>query len=167
MFRPATNTMLLQHCLKFLESRYAWACVLVACVGLLAFGLYLQHVQGLEPCPMCIVQRYAMTVIALLSIAYFVAWSWNEKEAVVDLSLLKGVQYTTGVSMLTIGFMTYYATVVVFPLWLLLVMGYNTVQAGLAIAPIAIFNLVFSPLVGQREDLQESSAQIKAMRAML
>ena len=91
----------------------------------------------------------AMTVIALLSIAYFVAWSWNEKEAVVDLSLLKGVQYTTGVSMLTIGFMTYYATVVVFPLWLLLVMGYNTVQAGLAIAPIAIFNLVFSPLVGR------------------
>ena len=27
--------------------------------GLLAFGLYLQHVVGLEPCPMCIMQRYA------------------------------------------------------------------------------------------------------------
>ena len=60
--------MLLQHCLKFLESRYAWACVLVACVGLLAFGLYLQHVQGLEPCPMCIVQRYAMIGIALVAL---------------------------------------------------------------------------------------------------
>lgn len=91
----------------------------------------------------------AITAIAVLAIAYFVAWSWNEKEAVVDLSLLKSIQYTTGVSMLTIGFMTYYATVVVFPLWLLLVMGYNTVQAGLAIAPIAILNLVFSPLVGR------------------
>lgn len=89
------------------------------------------------------------SVIALLAIAYFVAWSWNEKEAVVDLSLLKGIQYTTGVSMLTIGFMTYYASVVVFPLWLLLVMGYNTVQAGLAIAPIAVLNLLFSPLVGK------------------
>jgi disulfide bond formation protein DsbB len=30
------------------------------CVALLAFGLYLQHVVGLEPCPMCIVQRYAL-----------------------------------------------------------------------------------------------------------
>lgn len=89
------------------------------------------------------------TVIALVSMAYFVAWSWNEKDAVVDLSLLRGIQYTTGLSMLTIGFMTYYATVVVFPLWLLLVMGYNTVQAGLAIAPIAILNLLFSPLVGR------------------
>lgn len=29
---------------------------------------YLQHVVGLDPCPMCIVQRYAMVLIALLAI---------------------------------------------------------------------------------------------------
>ncbi len=33
--------------------------------GLLAFGLYLQHVVGLEPCPMCIVQRYALLLVGL------------------------------------------------------------------------------------------------------
>ncbi len=32
-----------------------------ACLGMLAFGiLYLQNYLGLEPCPMCIVQRYAL-----------------------------------------------------------------------------------------------------------
>jgi disulfide bond formation protein DsbB len=31
----------------------------LVCAGMLAFGVYLQHVVGLEPCPMCIVQRYA------------------------------------------------------------------------------------------------------------
>ncbi len=36
-----------------------------ACVAMLAFGLYLQHVVGLEPCPMCIVQRYALILVAL------------------------------------------------------------------------------------------------------
>src|SRR5205814_8450463 len=41
--------------------------VSVACVAMLAFGLYLQHVVGLEPCPMCIVQRYAMVLIALVA----------------------------------------------------------------------------------------------------
>lgn len=41
------------------------ALIAVACVALLAFGMYLQHVLGLEPCPMCIVQRYAMILIAL------------------------------------------------------------------------------------------------------
>lgn len=39
----------------------------LACLGLLAFGLYLQHVVGLEPCPMCIVQRYALLLIAVLA----------------------------------------------------------------------------------------------------
>lgn len=34
-------------------------------LGLLAFGMYLQHGLGLEPCPMCIVQRYALTLITL------------------------------------------------------------------------------------------------------
>jgi len=38
--------------------------VCAACVALLVFGLYLQHVVGLEPCPMCIVQRYALVLIA-------------------------------------------------------------------------------------------------------
>lgn len=38
-----------------------------ACVALLAFGLYLQHVVGLEPCPMCIVQRYALVLVALVA----------------------------------------------------------------------------------------------------
>lgn len=39
----------------------------LACVGMLAFGLYLQHVEGLNPCPMCIVQRYALMGVALLA----------------------------------------------------------------------------------------------------
>jgi protein dithiol:quinone oxidoreductase len=35
--------------------------------ALLAFGLYLQHVVGLEPCPMCIVQRYALVLVAVIA----------------------------------------------------------------------------------------------------
>ncbi len=41
------------------------ALITAACVGLLAFGLYLQYVVGLEPCPMCIVQRYALIGVAV------------------------------------------------------------------------------------------------------
>jgi disulfide bond formation protein DsbB len=47
--------------------RRVLALVAVVCVGMLAFGLYLQHVVGLEPCPMCIVQRYAMITVALIA----------------------------------------------------------------------------------------------------
>jgi disulfide bond formation protein DsbB len=40
----------------------------VACAGLLAFGLYLQHGVGLNPCPMCIVQRYTMVGVLVLGL---------------------------------------------------------------------------------------------------
>ncbi|MFT7116209.1 MAG: disulfide bond formation protein DsbB [Rhodoferax sp.] len=37
------------------------------CLGLMAYGMYLQHVVGLIPCPMCIVQRYALILIAFIA----------------------------------------------------------------------------------------------------
>ncbi|WP_374007535.1 disulfide bond formation protein B [Delftia lacustris] len=43
------------------------ALISLACVAMLAFGMYLQHVVGLEPCPMCIVQRYALIGVALFT----------------------------------------------------------------------------------------------------
>jgi disulfide bond formation protein DsbB len=36
-----------------------------ACVALVAVALYLQHVNGLLPCPLCVIQRYLFLVIAL------------------------------------------------------------------------------------------------------
>lgn len=49
--------------------RRVLALLSVACIAMLAFGLYLQHVVGLEPCPMCIVQRYALVLVAGVSAA--------------------------------------------------------------------------------------------------
>jgi disulfide bond formation protein DsbB len=47
--------------------RRVLALVALACVAMLAFGLYLQHGVGLEPCPMCIVQRYALILVAVVA----------------------------------------------------------------------------------------------------
>ena len=49
------------------SARRIFALLSLVCIGLLAFGQYLQHVVGLEPCPMCIVQRYALVLIALVA----------------------------------------------------------------------------------------------------
>ncbi len=40
-----------------------------ACASLLGYGYYLQFVEGLEPCPMCIAQRICYFVIAIVSLA--------------------------------------------------------------------------------------------------
>lgn len=48
--------------------RRVLAAVAAICVAMLAFGLYLQHGPAkLEPCPMCIVQRYALILVAVVA----------------------------------------------------------------------------------------------------
>lgn len=60
--------MLLPEFFARLSSRRVFALICLVCLGLLGFGLYLQHVVGLEPCPMCIVQRYTMVLMALVAL---------------------------------------------------------------------------------------------------
>lgn len=50
-----------------LTARSIFLAIFVFCLGLLGFGLYLQHGLGLEPCPMCVVQRYAFILIAVFA----------------------------------------------------------------------------------------------------
>ena len=41
--------------------------IAIALTGMLVFGLYLQNAVGLRPCPMCIVQRYALILVAVFA----------------------------------------------------------------------------------------------------
>ena len=47
--------------------RQLYAALSAICFAMLAFGLYLQHAVGLNPCPMCIVQRYALLLVAVVA----------------------------------------------------------------------------------------------------
>lgn len=39
---------------------------LACCIGLIAFAFYMQYVQGLEPCPLCMMQRIVIYALATL-----------------------------------------------------------------------------------------------------
>jgi len=54
-----------------------------------------------------------------------------------------------GVVVISFGFMTFFASVVIFPLWLQTVMDYTAGKAGLATAPVGLLALVLSPIIGQ------------------
>jgi len=50
--------------------RLLFAAGALVCAALLGFGYYLQYVQGLQPCPLCLVQRgffYAVLVVFLIA----------------------------------------------------------------------------------------------------
>ena len=69
----------------FAAPRRTLGLVFAVCLAMMAFALYLQHVVGLEPCPMCIVQRYAMVLVLL---AAAIASAFAGRAAHVGASLL-------------------------------------------------------------------------------
>jgi DHA2 family multidrug resistance protein len=89
-----------------------------------------------------------LTIIAVVGLILLAIWEWYDKHPVIDLHLLSNRNFTMGTAMQTIGFTIFFGNVVVIPLWLQTVMGYDAFHSGLAVAPVALFALVFSPVVG-------------------
>ena len=51
-----------------LSPRAVFAAVFVACAGLIAYAIYLQEQEGLDPCPMCILSRYIFIAIGTVAL---------------------------------------------------------------------------------------------------
>ena len=51
-----------------IQPRLIYFAIFLACVGLMAFGLYLQYVERLEPCPLCILQRYSFVAAGIVAL---------------------------------------------------------------------------------------------------
>jgi protein dithiol:quinone oxidoreductase len=47
------------------SSRNVLYAIAAACIALVAAALYLQHVQNMLPCPLCVIQRYLYLAIAI------------------------------------------------------------------------------------------------------
>ncbi len=91
----------------------------------------------------------ALAVVAAVCLTLFLAWEYYEKHPVVDLSLFKIRNFTVAVTAISLGYMVFFATAVLTPLWLQTQMGYTATWAGLAAAPVGILTLILTPIVGK------------------
>lgn len=88
-------------------------------------------------------------LIALVCLTFFVAWELTDRHPVVDLSLFRKRNFAIGVIALSFGYFAFFATNVVFPLWLQTVVDYTATWAGLAAAPVGILAFLMSPVIGR------------------
>lgn len=56
---------------RLFTPQYLRAEIILAVVGLMGFGFYLQLVEGLEPCPLCITQRFFLVCCGSLGLIAF------------------------------------------------------------------------------------------------
>jgi disulfide bond formation protein DsbB len=60
---------------RLLQPRWLYLAVVLVCAALIGFAMYLQEVEHLEPCPLCILQRYAYVLVGVLAlVAALLPW---------------------------------------------------------------------------------------------
>jgi DHA2 family multidrug resistance protein len=88
------------------------------------------------------------TVIALAGLAFFIWRELRIRSPIVDLRVLRVRTYATGVLMMTVlGFVLYGSTVLI-PIFLQTLLGYPSLQAGLAMLPRGLGSFLMMPVVG-------------------
>ena len=115
-------------------------------VGVAALQIMLDKGNDLDWFSSRSIQALALT--SLVGLAFFVAWELTEEHPIVDLSLFRQRNITVSTLAITLGYLTYFANLVVFPLWLQTEMGYTATQAGIAAAPIGVLAVVVAPAMG-------------------
>jgi len=95
-------------------------------------------------------QITVLALTALIAFAVFVVWELTDKHPVVDLRLFKRRNFSAGAVALSVAYGLFFGNVVLMPLWLQQWMGYTATSAGMALAPVGLFAILLTPLVGKK-----------------
>jgi DHA2 family multidrug resistance protein len=90
----------------------------------------------------------ALVVTSAAGLVAFLVREWVTPEPVVDLRVFKVRTYSTGVFLMTtLGFVLY-GSLVLLPIMLQTLLGYPSLQAGIAMAPRGLGSFIGMPMVG-------------------
>src|SRR3954463_13771181 len=89
-----------------------------------------------------------LTVFAVGGVIAFIVREWTTAEPIVDLRVFKDRTYSAGVFLMTtLGFVLY-GSLVLLPIMLQTLLGYPSLQAGIAMAPRGMGSMLGMPIVG-------------------
>ena len=90
-------------------------------------------------------------IVSLFCLSILVIWELTAKHPVIDLSLFMQRNFSVCTLSISLGYLLFFAGVVVYPLWLQTQMGYTATWAGLASVPLGIMAVILSPIVGKHQ----------------
>jgi MFS transporter, DHA2 family, multidrug resistance protein len=90
----------------------------------------------------------ALAIVSAVALLVFLVHEWRTAEPVVDLRVFKIRTYSTGVFLMTtLGFVLY-GSLVLLPIMLQTLLGYPSLQAGIAMAPRGMGSFIGMPMIG-------------------
>lgn len=90
-----------------------------------------------------------LACISALSSILFIAWSAFSQYPVVNLSFFKSRNFSVATFVSGVGYLLFFGSMVLLPLWLQTQMGYTAYLAGWALMPIGLIPIIVSPFVGK------------------
>ena len=94
-------------------------------------------------------QVVTLALVAVVGFVLFLIWELTEEHPVVDLTLFKGRNFTVATISMAFAYGLFFGNVVLLPLWLQQYMGYTATLAGLVLAPVGVFAIFATPIVGK------------------
>ena len=94
-------------------------------------------------------QVLGLGLVALVGCALFLAWELTEEHPVVELRLFRRRNFWSGTLAIAVGYGLFFGNIVLLPLWLQQFMGYPSIDAGMLLAPVGLFAIILSPIVGK------------------
>jgi DHA2 family multidrug resistance protein len=89
------------------------------------------------------------TALAVIGIAYFIVWEWNEEHPILELRMLKNPNLAVASSLMFALGAVLFSTTVLIPEYLQTVMGYTAENAGMALSAGGLVVMCCMPIVGQ------------------
>jgi DHA2 family multidrug resistance protein len=89
-----------------------------------------------------------LSILSGVTLLVLIIHEWTTEHPIIDLRVFKERSYATGVFLMTMLGFVLYGSMVLLPVMLQTLLGYPSMQAGIAMAPRGMGSLVFMPIVG-------------------
>ncbi len=96
-----------------------------------------------------------LAIMSITSMALLIYWELKTKHPVVDLRLFKERNYAAGVTIMFFFGFVLYGSIMLLPLFLQTIMGYDATLAGWALAYGGIGSLIILPIVGRLTQIMD------------
>ncbi|MEJ7138392.1 DHA2 family efflux MFS transporter permease subunit [Amphibiibacter pelophylacis] len=91
----------------------------------------------------------ALTLVSVVALTVFVIWELTHDDPIVNLTLFRKRNFLVGTIAMVMAYAAFFSMGLLVPLWLQRNLGYTSIWAGLATAPIGLLPILLTPVVGK------------------